>query len=91
MVFTITNPHLLLAVYNEIFSLCSSSTRKPIYLDLRVAKRIEKTDKGFSQNKFCCIYKTNISSCEAKKSTSPSDHNTNKSLTSKTLKQKMSG
>jgi hypothetical protein len=47
MVFTITNPHLLLAVYDEIFSLRLSSTRKPIYLGLRVAKRIEKTDIGF--------------------------------------------
>jgi len=67
------------------------STRKLIWFGLRVAKRIEKADKGFSQNEFCCIYKTNISSCEAKKSTSTSDHNTNKSLTYKTLKQKMSG
>ena len=44
MVFTITNPHLLLAVYDEIFSLRSSSTRKPGVFGLRVAKRIEKTD-----------------------------------------------
>ena len=47
MVFTITNPHLLLAVYDEIFSLRSGSTRKPVVIGLRVAKRIEKIDISF--------------------------------------------
>ena len=58
MVFTITNPHLLLAVYDEIFSLCSSSTRKPLYFGLRVAKRIEKTDIGFLDTPFVSLRAT---------------------------------
>ena len=52
MVFTITNPHLLLTVYDEIFLLRSSSTRKPGVFGLRVAKRIEKTDNSFLDTPF---------------------------------------